>query len=29
VRAPGQPVYPYLLRGLEITRPNHVCVPLT
>ena len=24
VRAPGQPVYPYLLRGLEITRPNHV-----
>ncbi len=24
LRAPGQAVYPYLLRGLEITRPNHV-----
>jgi putative transposase len=24
IRAPGQAVYPYLLRGLAITRPNHV-----
>ena len=24
VRAAGQPVYPYLLRGLDITRPNQV-----
>lgn len=23
-RHPGHPIYPYLLRGLRITRPDHV-----